>query len=169
MKTKNYIRFILLTALLILVTIKQGPLLLQSFQSKGDKISEAHSFYIMDGTPLIIPKDLDGDRKIIIFWVSWCRACHIELNRFQKAVDNGDLNSQNILAINSFEPMEQAKAFIKKNNYSFQFINDRGELRNELDIQGTPTVIHLKENKVQYFYTGISPMSVWRAKRFLDH
>lgn len=166
------IKYILLPILIFILLYRQGPIWLNNLQTRGEVIDQVEVSYLINSDSETFERFLfpDKDKKtILIVWVSWCPACHVEMKRFQSAIESEKIDASAIYAINPFEPQTDARNFLSNNNYDFVFINDYAQIAQQLDIQATPTIIHLDGNKVRYMATGISPTAIWRAQSFLGN
>lgn len=159
-------RFILLPFLIGFFFYQQGPALYRNFQDKGERIEPVEIQRYQAQDIELFPQA--EQKAIVIFWVSWCRPCHMEMARFQSAIESGHLDPKKIYAFNPFETQAQIARFLSERTYDFQFAQDFGGLVSQLQVQGTPTILHIKNNTIEYIRTGISPVSIWRARYFLN-
>lgn len=166
MKKFLKIRYILLPFLIGFILYNQAPVFYQNYKDKGEVLTPIEVRSLKDEKTELLPKE-EGS-LIVIFWVSWCRPCHLEMARFQRAIDSEKLNPGKIYAVNPFESALEIEKFLRENSYDFQFVQDFGALASQINIQGTPTIIHIKDRAIRYIHTGVSPLSLWRARSFLN-
>ena len=156
----------MLLALLIFVLVKQVPLWLHSNEQMGAEFSKIKAVDL-DGETISLP--LEKRKAVYIFWATWCGPCHIQLAQFEKSVSDGSLNQNQIIAVSLDESTEALRAFIKEKAYSFSVVQvATGQSWTDLNVQATPTIIFVNEKgRVHNFFTGLSPLSVFKAKNFL--
>ena len=99
--------------------------------------------------------DLDqfkGKTVFINFWATWCKPCLQEMPSIESA--QAELKDQNVVfLLASNEEVNQIETFIKKHNYTFQYVHL--ENMEELGIQALPTTyIFNSEGKLKFSESG---------------
>lgn len=99
--------------------------------------------------------DLDqfkGKTVFINFWATWCKPCLQEMPSIESA--KAESKNQNVVfLLASNEEVDQIETFIKKHNYTFQYVHL--ENMEELGIQALPTTyIFNSEGKLKFSETG---------------
>lgn len=149
------------------VVFSSAPMWIKLYQKQG---KPAPSFTVLDAdrSQKIFPTK--GEKQILIFWATWCGPCEIELSRFNAAVKEGEISKDKIVAISLGEEPDLVFTESLKRNYQFRVAADpHGDAGNVMEVSGTPTVFHIdSEGKVAYASSGISPLTIQRAKSFLN-
>ena len=87
-------------------------------------------------------------KSVLVFWASWCGPCSIELSRINSAINNKEISSNNIFAVNMGENPELVNRVVHERKYSMPVIFDNnGELANLLHVKVTPTIAY----RIQFF------------------
>lgn len=109
------------------------------------------------------------EKKIVVFWATWCGACKSELERFNNMIQNNELKKEHILAISVSEEAAVVQKTVKERQYLFDIALDvNGEVSNLYHVSGLPTLVLIDQNQiVQWMTTGISPMLDHRIKSFI--
>jgi len=111
----------------------------------------------------------DEAKTIYVFWATWCGPCHIQLAQFDKAVKAGGLKPDQIVAVSLDKSKEDLKKFLIEKKYAFKtFQSSQDQSWMDLNVKVTPSVAFVENRKVVNFFTGISPLSVYRAKKFFN-
>ena len=139
--------------LIIFVGYTQFPLIKNSLK-QTDKNLQPLTLQSLDGSPYIFPT---SKKEIVIYWATWCGPCHIQLSLMDKVIRDNRLKER-ILAISVGEPISDVLRFLKKNPLPFKVLIDSdNQIRSQLNILATPSLAIIdKENRVEYFTTGIS-------------
>lgn len=142
------------------------PAMINNFGKEGLKI-ESREHMVLDKSAthkqLMFPLN---PRSIAIFWATWCAPCKLEMARFSKSVEEGEIPKDVIFAINPFESNDTVRSFLKKNSYPFTFIEDSG-ISTSLNVTKTPTTLFIENNEVISLSSGLSVFGIWRAESFL--
>lgn len=95
---------------------------------------------------------LKGKTVFINFWATWCKPCLQEMPSIESA--QAKLKDQNVVfLLASNEEVNQIESFIKKHNYTFQYVHL--ENMEDLGIQALPTTyIFNSEGKLKFSETG---------------
>lgn len=96
---------------------------------------------------------------LLYFWASWCGPCKTVSPSIEWLSKNHQVLS---IALDSGTD-DDIRQYLKQAGYSFATLNDQNQfLGNAFGIQATPTVVILKDGKVQSFTMGIStPIGLW--------
>lgn len=112
----------------------------------------------------------DESAKIYIFWTTWCGPCHLQLAQFDKAVEFGQIDAKNIIAVSLDKSVDLVQAFAEEKKYNFKVVRATSKSSwVDLNIQATPSIAFVKNKKIANFFTGLSPLSVFKAKSFLKN
>jgi len=148
------------------VAYKQVPLWMHSNEQIGKNLV---SFEALDLSGERIELPSDDTKNIYVFWATWCGPCHIQLAQFDRAVKSGDLNSDVVVAVSLDKSQEDFKKFLIEKKYTFKVVRSSSDQSwIDLNIRATPTIAFVENKKVINFFTGISPLSVYKAKSFLE-
>ena len=150
--------------LIVLVLLIQGPNWISNFQVTQKKIPETEFLNLLTQEQA---KLNHTQKYIMFFWASWCAPCKLEMHRYQKSIENGQINKNQFIAINPFEDLRSIKKFIADNKFDFQFWDDYKIIGDFLGIQATPTVTFVENMQVVHQSTGISLIGIFRAEYFL--
>lgn len=102
-------------------------------------------------------KEIDSDQfrgktVFINFWATWCKPCLQEMPSIESA--QAKLKDENVVfLLASNEEVDQIESFIKKHDYTFQYV--LLENMEELNIQALPTTyIFNSEGELKFSETG---------------
>lgn len=116
--------------------------------------------YDVNQQPKVIAQLSHDKPMILYFWGSWCGFCEYTSPAIEQLAEQGVEVLGVALKSGS---AEEAKAYLAKNGYSFATINDpTGEFSKAWDIQATPTILIIKDGKIQNHTTGLT--SYWGLK-----
>ncbi len=165
MKRPSFIN-ILTIIILIAFVIKQGPSILNNFSQTGKLLSPQEYKVLSEGSQETLLFPQEKEKKILLFWATWCGPCKIEMARLKSSVESGKISSSDILAVNPFEGEIEIKKFLRQNSFPFVFIEARDLARN-LQVELTPTTAFVKDQNVVRMSSGMSLIGIWRAELFL--
>lgn len=104
---------------------------------------------------------------VLFFWSSSCPPCLVEIERFKNAMNRG-LPKDQVIFINTYEPLSTIKKFIPKKEIAYPVYKGTLQALSLLNISLTPTVIHLdEERKIVHYSTGVGPLTIIKAEKFL--
>lgn len=156
----------ILLILLGFVVMQIGPRWWTSSQRVGQVLSS------------IEVNTLDGDEmtleflepQVLIFWATWCSPCHLEMRRYQNAINDGEIPAHHVRAISMGESHQSVQNFLKQKSYSFPvYVDPHSQLGRDLEIEMTPTVLHVKKGgEVAWASTGVSATGIYRAIRLFQ-
>jgi cytochrome c biogenesis protein CcmG/thiol:disulfide interchange protein DsbE len=152
--------------IVIVLILMKGPSILQNLQSEGKQLDPGTYPVIAPttlGPTLSVPSD---QRRILVFWATWCAPCTLELSRLKASVLSGKIPGSSIIAIDLFEDASIVRRHLQQHAYPFTFI-EAPELVRSLDVQVTPTVIHLDQQKIISRSSGLSVTGIWAAENFI--
>lgn len=110
--------------------------------------------------PKVIAQLSHGKPMLLYFWGSWCHFCEVVSPSIQQFSDEGTEVLGVALKSGS---MEEVRAYLQENGYSFSTINDpTGDFSRGWDIQATPTILIIKDGKIINHTTGYT--SYWGLK-----
>ncbi len=121
------------------------------------------------GPESIDSREFESERKLLIFWATWCTPCKVELSRIQALIEEGDIDAQSIIAISSREDKNLLLTTAKKRGYTFPIVSDpSGEISDSFGVTAVPTLIYKNNlNQIEKITSGISPLLSFSVKRFL--
>ncbi len=102
--------------------------------SKLDRISLSD----LEGNPINL-KDYKGKRVFLNLWATWCKPCIAEMPDISKANDILSGEEYVFLAA-SDESMKKIKDFVKKYDFTFQFVKMNNSIY-DLDITALPSTL----------------------------
>ncbi|MCB0342789.1 MAG: TlpA family protein disulfide reductase [Bdellovibrionales bacterium] len=139
-----------------------------SFDAEGEP-APSFSVLALDGQRTTLPLATETP-QILIFWATWCGPCKIELSRYNDAIAEGTLPAHQILAVSVGEPLDTIKQYLESHPYKFSVFADPEAASARLyPVSATPTVVHVtSDKKIDWIGTGVSPLGLWRARRFLQ-
>ncbi len=165
---KKYYSTLLCLLLVGFVIAKKKPIWLNSYKQKG---ADFNSVVVtnLNGNTEKLPQL--GKNAVYIFWATWCKPCHLQLNMFKKSVESGELSGNSIIAVNLGEPVEVVRSFQKKQSYPFKVVmTPPGVAWHHFNVMVTPTIAYVsKSGKINEFSSGLSPLAVFQSKKFLKY
>lgn len=164
-KTLSYLPTL---ALLIFVLYRVVPSYLENSKIEGTPIPP-FELRNLDGVLYESQSDQD-QRRIYVFWATWCTPCKLELSRLQSMIDDKKIRSQQIHAISSLEDERLLKKTASKRGYTFPIFADHdGSIARAFNVQAVPTIIYKERgNLIDSISTGISPLLGFKVERFLN-
>lgn len=156
---------LLFVAVLAFFIFQRVPSVLKNFQKEGSKVP---SIQLPDKTGKLV-NIVDEEKKVLIFWATWCVPCKIELARYKTAVEELQLPARSIFAINIGEAADKVYAHANESGYPFVVLADvEQKVTRFFEVSMTPTVVFLEANgNVNRVSSGLSVMPVLLARSFL--
>lgn len=145
----------------LLVVVCMAAMLGRHYYLKAEQF-EVYS--IIDEKNILLPEYLDKP-AVILFWVSTCSPCKLEMSRLHQAILSGKIPSGAVYAVNVGDSIETVTQFAENSDLPFQFfwINEK-KLVGDLKVSGTPTTIHFNSNqKIVWSARGVDPQSIQKA------
>ena len=91
-----------------------------------------------------------GQKKVLIFWTTWCVPCQVELHRLESLVEEGSLDPKRVLAISSFEDQALVTKTLRQRGYKFPVgLDQDGYFARAFHISSTPTTAFLEGTRLQ--------------------
>lgn len=159
----NLLLVIFLGALLV----QKWPLLMSNITREGER---APDFSAQTLTGAVYESTQDqGQKRVIVFWATWCAPCKVELARIQDLIDQQEIKAESVLAISSFEDERALRKTALQKKYTFPIIADHhGSLSQAFAIEVTPTFIFKnRQGQMEWIGSGISPLLSLRVRNFL--
>lgn len=159
---------IIITGVLAFVLYKKLPTIYNNFRLESTKL-ESTSIRRLSGEEISVP-DLKQN-KVVIFWASWCPACHVEMKKLNDMLSRGEIKPDDLIAISLDENREELIRFVEQENYQFLVAHDfDGSLARKFNISATPTILFVNKNsEIDWVSTGISPLLEKRVRDFLKN
>lgn len=161
----KWVQGILLVVVLFLWAQKI-PGIIDYFKMQGGAAPQVE-VVSLQGAPV---ESFAGQKKVLIFWATWCGPCEVELSRINRLIKNGDIQAQDVLAIVPQEPHGIVAQAVQDRGYQMPVALDpRGLTSRNFKVTGTPTVVLLdQDGKIRWVTSGLSPSLELRIKDFLS-
>ena len=107
--------------------------------------------------------------KVIVFWATWCNACHYEMKKLNKLLAQGIIRPDDLIAISIDQDRDEVIKFIEAENYQFLVAYDfDGHLVRQFNITSTPTVVFInKDSTIDWMTSGVSPTLESKIQKYL--
>jgi cytochrome c biogenesis protein CcmG/thiol:disulfide interchange protein DsbE len=165
---KNLNKFLNVLFVLVIIYIlwQKFPAIVQNIKTEGELTPEI-SFISLAGTE---HKLIDGKKKILVFWATWCGPCKIELSRLNQLILEKKIKADQVYAISIGENPITVEQFAKENNYQFVIgVDPRIQMSEPFQVSGTPTILFIDDKGiVQWRTMGLSASLSLRAEKFLN-
>ncbi len=155
------------TILLVTFLLLKIPDIFKMYQKQG-KALLVGQVVLLSGQVESVPA---AKKQVLVFWATWCGPCSVELGRIQSLIDKNKIDKNSILAISIGESRETVRNYVTQKKYTFPVAIDfDGALASLYEVNGTPTVFLIDENKnIQWMTVGLSPSLELRLKNFLEN
>jgi len=100
---------------------------------------------------------LRGKVVLLDFWATWCGPCRIEMPRVEKLHQEFKGKGLIVLGVNLREAPERARAFMKKNGYTFGSLLDaKAEVADRYQVDGIPTLLVIdRKGQIAAHFVGV--------------
>ncbi|NUN05152.1 MAG: TlpA family protein disulfide reductase [Bdellovibrio sp.] len=160
--------FNLLLSLGVLYFLAQrAPGIVELYRLEGQPAAVTQVIDLNSGSPIDLPF---AEKKVLVFWATWCGPCKVELARINKLIENGAIPAESVVAVSVKEEASLVADFVKKNNYLFKVaLDESGQAAQLYQVAGTPTIYFIDESgKTEWVTMGLSPSLEIRLKSFLN-
>ncbi len=154
-----------ITVLVVAFLLLKIPDIFKMYQRHGEVLPVGQVVHL-SGQVETVPA---AEKQVLVFWATWCGPCSVELGRIQSLVDQNKIDKNSILAISIGESRETVQGHVTEKKYTFPVAIDiDGALASLYEVNGTPTVFLVDENKnIHWMTVGLSPSLELRLKNFL--
>ena len=162
----SYTFNIILVIIVAWMLYQRWPSVKNAWAMQGSLSPEAQ-FVTIQGDLMSLPQK---DRRLIVFWASWCGPCTIEMARIRDLVMEGHIRADKVLAIALFEDQDTVRRVAHERAYPFvQVADPDGRLAAIFKVDSTPTIfLQDEKGELDWVGTGLSPLLGWRVKHFFD-
>lgn len=174
MKTWSSIRKLPVQSVLLLLFIafliyRRAPDAIRHFQQEGT-LFPVQKLMLMDGSVVEYPSAV-GKSTVALFWTTWCGPCKLEMERIQKSINSGKIDSDRIYAIHIGGDVRSVSEHMKKHNFSFRALLDTdGSVASHFEISSTPSLFLVtSEQKIEWASSGLGLSDIWRVEEFLSN
>lgn len=147
------------------VIYTRGPQIQHAFQMQGRAPVPAARLLNLEGKNAQVSRN---EKRLLIFWATWCGPCRPEMARIDRLVKNGDLPRERVYAIATDDNLEAVKNSQKNRDYNLPIYWDpQGEWARTYEVQGTPTVVLIdRDDRIHWMTMGVSPSLELRLAAF---
>lgn len=155
----------ILLVLVVYLWAQKIPGIIEYFKMQGAEAPQVEVVSLA-GAPM---EGLAGQKKVLVFWATWCGPCEVELGRINRLIKNGDIQARDVLAIVPQEAPDVVSQAVQDRGYQMPVALDpRGITSRNFKVTGTPTVVLLdRDGKIHWVTSGLSPSLELRIKNFL--
>lgn len=114
---------------------------------------------------------VNHNRKVVlVFWITTCGFCRVELERLNNLVTSGQVAADSILAVAVGEDQALVTRVTQERGYRFRVALDpRNVLATKFNVRGTPTVVFINEDRtVEWMTVGASSTLPTRVTEFIN-
>lgn len=142
------------------------PGVVEMYKLEGEVPPTAQVQDLATGASITLPFT---EKKVLVFWATWCGPCKVELARINKLIENGDIPAESVIAVSVKENAQVVADFVKQNNYLFKVaLDESGHAAELYQVAATPTIYFIDESgKTEWVTMGLSPSLEIRLKAFL--
>jgi peroxiredoxin len=124
----------LLASVLLTACGEQAP------QLEKGQAAPGFTLAALNGSPLSLPRDLQGKIVAVRFWADWCPFCESEMQAIEPVYRQYQDQGLRILAVNVRQDRATAQAFIDKLDISYEvLLDEHGEVARQYGVIGLPT------------------------------
>ena len=117
-------------------------------------------YYDLQHNPVLLGQFAPEQPVVLYFWGSWCGFCRYISPAIDELAQKG--TPVITVALRSGDDHE-VRHYLNEHQYGFTVINDqRGEIAEQWKVSVTPTIVMLKQGKIELATTGFT--SVWGLK-----
>ncbi|WP_176466255.1 TlpA family protein disulfide reductase [Aliifodinibius salipaludis] len=114
----------------------------QSNNSDAQYVEQA-TFTDFDGNEVSV-SDFEGKVVLIDFWETWCKPCLASFPTMQDVQEEYPEDFVVLAVTPGFtDTQEDAEAFARKNDYTFEYLMDSNNLHRKLGVQGIPFKVYV--------------------------
>lgn len=148
-----------------------------SAPAEEESLQPAPDFTLQDGDGKDVSlSDYKGRVVVLNFWASWCPPCKGEMPDFQKLYENWSAQGDDgpiLLAINLAdgyrgETVEQAKAFLAEEGYTFPVLFDETGSVAGVYTTGSIPVTHVIDQNGYVYASGVGAVSGEAVQEIVD-
>ena len=153
---------------LLILALIIGILVIVSF-SFNQKIIPEFSLTTLDNQT-ITDKNLQGKLTLIQFWATTCNTCVAEMPALKQIHQQfSDQDYQTLAIAMSYDPEEQVREFVKKNQLPFMIALDKNNRLAQIfgQIELTPTTL-LVNKKGQIIATFVGPIDTNQLQKLIQ-
>lgn len=167
-KYSNYLVNSIVLIILVVILYKRVPTIYNNYVMENTKL-ESTPIRRLSGEEISVPNI--NRNKVIIFWATWCGACHYEMKKLSDMLSRGEIKPDDLIAVSLDDNKEDVIKFIEQEKYQFLVAHDSdGSLARKFKISATPTVLFVNKNSsIDWISTGISPTLEKKVKEFLKN
>lgn len=143
------------------------PGIVDLYRLEGQPAATSQVVDLLTRSPVPLPF---MEKKVLVFWATWCGPCKVELARINKLIENGDIPGESVVAVSVKENAQLVADFVKQNNYLFKVaLDESGQAAQLYHVTATPTIYFIDESgKTEWVTQGLSPSLEIRLKGFLN-
>lgn len=143
------------------------PGIMELYRLEGQVAATSQVTDLSSGNPINLPFT---EKKVLVFWATWCGPCKVELARINKLIESGAIPAESVVAVSVKEEASLVADFVKQNNYLFKVaLDESGQAAQLYQVSGTPTIYFIAESgKTEWVTMGLSPSLEIRLKAFLN-
>lgn len=130
---------------------------------------EAPNLVVLDknGQP-VAPPWVNLEKSAVVFWATWCGPCKVELARLKGLANSKSVDAKKIFIVSVGEELSLVNREVQDRSYPFEsFVDPDGKVSNQYQVQGTPTIVLMSKEKIDWITTGLSPSLEVRFKSHL--
>jgi cytochrome c biogenesis protein CcmG, thiol:disulfide interchange protein DsbE len=169
----------LMVGVVLFFLFERLPQIIQQYRFEGGAIpsfsvplltTERESPLEADFKGELYESESDSEKRVMVFWATWCGPCTVELNRLQKMINQGKIKAGSVLAISSQDSLSVLQEVSKERGYTFLLgLDERGEASELLNVKATPTILFKGDRgEITWMSSGLSPSLEFRVGRFLN-
>lgn len=160
---ENLSTIIIFSILIAYILYQRLPSFIHNLKMEDSSIQENLIFNTLDNKTIYL-NDLENKTIVINFWATWCLPCKLEMPILESTYQDLKDHGLEILGITS-EDKNIVIRYLEDKNIHYPIILDPDhKLTNYFNIQGYPTIIIIKNNKIISVNTGFNPLLKWKIR-----